>query len=506
MAARHYGEDIVNFFHQRAVENSILEQSESPDAKERRLLLCKINPYVRVYEWAEDFVTEGNFLILTKFERIYESDSSRLAGVQDMFNDTSLLHTFDCFHNELHFVSTEDTFSPPPVHKYRQYHPDFACNDDELACDNWIQDSSRMRDVVNREGALQVAYYRLAFHGRPSYVGREVDNGMWSLVFDKLQCDAPALSDIPPEMARSLWQFLDSFGNTMDGVITSSQLPFVGPAMSRSLDPFPLYSGLIGPVCSLVYFYATNEIDDIRQAGLRHHDDSGDGPNVEARTARSYMRRGLHSNIVMIGPTYSATTSRAQPASPTSTYPSRDCWKLVVTAGIDALHACTLIKEGEGIVDVALELCKRGVPFKTVVWAGYVCSGYRVKAKPIRFDGHIWNAWDYHEYLKERTELLRIPWIRRACYMAGGILWRIAVDVAGPPNRSVFESGPSEASIRGEHACNIRGWVDDELPEDVVALIVGLYLCPQRACHPVTCLFMFADVRYQSQLSVWMNT
>lgn len=484
LAARPYGQDMINFFHQRAVHNAVVADQETVAMKQKRLALDKLNPAVRVYEWAEYLVPEGNFVVLSKFERIYNTDSSRIDGVQELIYDPDLMHTFDSFHNELHFVSAEDTFSPLPVLKNRQYHPEFADDEDETSREDWTGVPTGRRDVINKEGALHIAYYRLTFHGRSSDTGCEVSDDMWSLVLDKLQCDSPKLYEVQPGLARGLWQFLDDFDNALDDAVRIETSRTANTSYSSMYDPIPSFasSDPTGVAHSLVYFYRVDEIDDIRQAGLRHHTADGDVFNVESKTARSYMWRGKHSNLVIVGSSdVNCTHSSGTPIPGQATHWS-DKWQLVVTAGIDALHACRLISEGESIVDVAVELCNRGIPFKTMVWTGYSESDYPAKAKPIRLDGHQWNGWDYHEYLRERAELLRIPWIRRACYMSGGILWRIAVDIAGPPSRSVFENGPSEAARRGQHACNIRGWVDDELPEDVVALLVGLYLCPQCMC------------------------
>lgn len=183
-------------------------------------------------------------------------------------------------------------------------------------------------------------------------------------------------------------------------------------------------------------------------------------------------------NLVVVGRGRLMRAS-PQPSTVTSITTCSDEWCLVVTSACDALHASRLLASGFDTTGVALHLCKRGIPFRTMVWRGPIKHEHRPKPKPVRFDGHVWNVWDYREYLRERSDLLRIPWIRRACYLAGGILWRIATEVCGPPSREMIEKGPSEGARRGEHASNLRGWVDDELSEDIVALIIGLYLCPQ---------------------------
>ncbi|EIM84563.1 uncharacterized protein STEHIDRAFT_112905 [Stereum hirsutum FP-91666 SS1] len=507
--ARPYGQDLVAFFHRHSAENAIIESHEAPEERDCRIRRDKINGSVRIYEWAEELAVQGSFMVLSMSERKYTDVHARMEGARELLANTALSHLYDSHRNELHFVSAIDTFCPPKIQKYRQLHPEFIDEEEERTFSPEIDASTGTRSITFEDDAVAVATIRFGFNPRSvESVESKVDREMWKIVLSKLQSMAPSLDTVSSSLAQGIWEFLESFAKEPTHNVskhpTETQSSFAARVVPSStadtpMSTIPLGSGLRAVIRDLVYIHqsphATTGPDAGPRVGGKHNVDH------EATSPLSKMWTIDSPTLVMVGRGRAMEASH-QPSALTSMTTCSDQWCLVVTSACDALHASRLLAGGLDTTDVALHLCERAIPFRTVVWRGPMEPEHRPKPKPVRFDGHVWNSWDYREYLRERSDLLRIPWIRRACYLAGGILWRIANEVCGPPSREMIEKGPSEGARRGEHASNIRGWVDDELSEDIMALMIGLYLCPQYPSQEVDELRELASGQEQGRANL----
>jgi len=91
-----------------------------------------------------------------------------------------------------------------------------------------------------------------------------------------------------------------------------------------------------------------------------------------------------------------------------------------------------------------------------------------------QFD-HVFSSVDYLDYVERRRQIL-ISCCGRAALLAGGLLWRLALEHLGEESASF---GPSSAVL--EHGlgfvCTMENQVfgDDELTHDEIAVICGLY-------------------------------
>ena len=96
---------------------------------------------------------------------------------------------------------------------------------------------------------------------------------------------------------------------------------------------------------------------------------------------------------------------------------------------IDALFLCRL---DSTLTDY--ELCRiliqRGIEFHTLLPCTTSPSILPHLTLPVRSPGYQFTKNDYVAYLEERTALLRIPRVRRAALMKGGIVWRLVISRA----------------------------------------------------------------------------
>lgn len=150
-------------------------------------------------------------------------------------------------------------------------------------------------------------------------------------------------------------------------------------------------------------------------------------------------------------------------------------WTIVLE---DPLTALEVVRRGWGpsTVDVARELCTRGIPFHTVVRCekalpavpkhrGRLGLGlFRAGYKP---DQH-----DYAAYEARCQELLRRHGFLRAALLKGGIIWRLVLavlgfdDIIGGPSMSALN--PFVIELDGE-------WVlDDDLTAEEMDIICGV--------------------------------
>lgn len=192
--ARPYGQDLVDFFHLRSVENAITESHESPEERDCRLRRDEINGDIRVYKWAEELAVQGSFMVLSMSERKYINPHARMDGARELLADTALSYLYDSHHNELHFVPITDTFCPPSTQKYHQLHPEFIDEEEEHTFSPEIDISTGIRSITFEDDAVAVATTCLGFN--PQSVessGFQVDQEMWKIVLSKLQSTSPLL-------------------------------------------------------------------------------------------------------------------------------------------------------------------------------------------------------------------------------------------------------------------------------------------------------------------------
>jgi hypothetical protein len=154
-------------------------------------------------------------------------------------------------------------------------------------------------------------------------------------------------------------------------------------------------------------------------------------------------------------------------------------WNVVVSDPSVPLE-CLRSQWGPTNVDVARQLVMRGIPFKTlqplpVAWArnaeprpqNHVGLGWRAK-------GYKPDVFEYAAYEARRDAFLRQPH-GRAALLAGGLVWRLAIEAIG------FEpalDGPSEdALLYGSYlqTSSLGLTYDDALSADELDLICGVY-------------------------------
>lgn len=153
-------------------------------------------------------------------------------------------------------------------------------------------------------------------------------------------------------------------------------------------------------------------------------------------------------------------------------------WHLVVLTALDAIHACRLLMQGKSVSDIAFHLLSHAIPFRTMVTYTTPSSSTKqvTPMSEIRTENHRFGINDYHSYLQLRRALFDSEGVARAAFLHGGILWRIALDVLGPPSRELIMGGPIWG--KGAEACSTNGWFDNELGESEIYGLCGVYIVP----------------------------
>jgi hypothetical protein len=158
-------------------------------------------------------------------------------------------------------------------------------------------------------------------------------------------------------------------------------------------------------------------------------------------------------------------------------------WTLMVEDPAAILY-CLRSLRGHSSAQIALHLASRGIPFYTL---------QRRIAKPVGFVqlserlevglgwrnlGYEVDAFEYAIYEAKRSAFLRREPQARAALLAGGLVWRLAVESLGKDLSTAILSGPSVAShTYGFKHCSFR-WcneTDDILRQDELDLICGVY-------------------------------
>ncbi|TBU36559.1 hypothetical protein BD309DRAFT_975560 [Dichomitus squalens] len=139
-----------------------------------------------------------------------------------------------------------------------------------------------------------------------------------------------------------------------------------------------------------------------------------------------------------------------------------------------------------------LMICS-GMPFRTLLYSPQATSMLNVGQSgtmprsqrhiPVRATNHVFSALDFLAYEESRDSLLRSnPRIARAALLAGGILWRLAIEVVVPdivlehPGELAYAHGLGFTLLDQTGAV----YVDDILTEDEICFIIGTYVREPR--------------------------
>jgi hypothetical protein len=155
-------------------------------------------------------------------------------------------------------------------------------------------------------------------------------------------------------------------------------------------------------------------------------------------------------------------------------------WTLVVQDATTALQCLRTQWGKHGILSLALELAQRAIPFKTLVSS----DTPSVESDPEpRYDvGLGWRPQSWKPGLCEYRlyESIQDKFFNqehsRAAFLAGGIVWRLAVESVGIIDMDRIWNVSSYALMRFHHTSNYLGYAyDDYLAEDEEDLICGVY-------------------------------
>lgn len=169
-------------------------------------------------------------------------------------------------------------------------------------------------------------------------------------------------------------------------------------------------------------------------------------------------------------------------------------WTLWISRATDALH-CIRKLDGYSELEVADFLIQHGIPFSTktlISHRSFPIAPLTIRqpdyAQQIfcRSPGHVFDANDYRAYQSRCRDLLNKPH-GRAALLQGGILWRIALDILSVdgalqgPSTDVLAYGRgsylSVDDIGDPDTLSSEGYWDDELDEEELNILSGLYLC-----------------------------
>jgi len=154
-------------------------------------------------------------------------------------------------------------------------------------------------------------------------------------------------------------------------------------------------------------------------------------------------------------------------------------WLITLKTAADAVRAFQIFSvDSHTPQSLSLELLKVGISFRTLHPLPASPSASLSSPPgfvPIRLKDHVFSSVDYLDYVERRRQIL-ISCRGRAALLAGGLLWRLALEHLGEESASF---GPSSAVL--EHGlgfvCTMQNQVfgDDELTHDEIAVICGLY-------------------------------
>ncbi|TFK59909.1 hypothetical protein BDN72DRAFT_905425 [Pluteus cervinus] len=157
-------------------------------------------------------------------------------------------------------------------------------------------------------------------------------------------------------------------------------------------------------------------------------------------------------------------------------------WKLAVTRASDLL---VIFRQEADLTDyeMACKLVGLGIRIKTLQPQSYIPRASVPSQRfPILLQGQQFTTGDYNLYVRQRNAFLRSP-RGRAALLAGGYLWRFAVEVVSIAQALL---GPSEerVAIRTANKELIRVpskpdsvYYDDQLTEYETLLLCGTYVC-----------------------------
>lgn len=166
----------------------------------------------------------------------------------------------------------------------------------------------------------------------------------------------------------------------------------------------------------------------------------------------------------------------------------QETWLLIAHDAIDVAHAIRIADSTPNFeyrYDVARYFVRNGISFRTLAHAT-ASATYRNDMYLHQFGlglrpfNYVFSYVDYVAYETERNRLLNGP-AGRAALMAGGILWRLAVQVVGEEH-VLF--GPTHTS-QTQVLATLEGmdFVDDVLTPDEIDIICGTYKVMQRELY-----------------------
>lgn len=178
-------------------------------------------------------------------------------------------------------------------------------------------------------------------------------------------------------------------------------------------------------------------------------------------------------------------------------------WKIAVKDVTDVLFILRL-KDDLNDYDITRELLNRGIPFVTLLPVPFSIVNSIPKAIPsIRTSSHVFGLSDYDSYCRERDELLRNPRVARQALMRGGIIWRLAMDVAS--FQDVLAGPTIVATLR--HQCvsvstnSGLPWIDDVGDKTETDIISGVYYVYTGKIFPFQLFNRYRFLLYRSGLT-----
>lgn len=153
-------------------------------------------------------------------------------------------------------------------------------------------------------------------------------------------------------------------------------------------------------------------------------------------------------------------------------------WFLSVTSAVTVLQCLRFIRdhpELRSTVELTEILYLQGSHFKTLISvpSGSSSASRRDLAIRQRPCGWIPSAIDYLAYIADAEQLLRSP-RGRAALLQGGIIWRLAVYILGVEGTDWYV-GPEGTNFEGNICLDGQWYYDDELTEDELEIICGIY-------------------------------
>ena len=157
-------------------------------------------------------------------------------------------------------------------------------------------------------------------------------------------------------------------------------------------------------------------------------------------------------------------------------------WLVALTSPADAARAFRMLSmDAHSPVSLTLQLADMGITFRTLrrlPFSPTITLSSPPTLIPVRVHDHVFTADDYSAYVDRRARILSSP-RGRAALLAGGLVWRLALEHLGIES---VGSGPSSAVVRHGlgfvfKAPNGHLYGDDDLTRDEFEAICGLYHC-----------------------------